>query len=408
MAITVHTTPQSYQPAYNGAFWVASSTNVAQPNFKYYIVVTDLITSATRTYYIEPRPDNKLVFNSSLFAELYVQNYIPKNVYGFQLCSNAVRKIRVNIGERYGTTPADYTGTNQDYIVWNGIVDYLDEPSFNYTSFVYDAPNTNIKYLTHLYDRKTYSGKSLFLYALTSKANDLGKLIIKTYDSSNNLLGTSNIANPYVASTTYTDKYLCIDIGHKGLSNISAGSVSGTYPIITNSVAYYTIEDQTTTGVFPATATTVTSLMRVDIDCEPKYSAYVIHYLAKSGSFETLNCSKVSETSYTKNSTTFKQLPYTLSSNVWSYNTYTSVEKQQTVNTQKNLKLQTEWLTPTEFSYHKEILDSPEIYLDMGTALYSIKLTDNGYLENKKENTKLKNLELNFAFTHTNTRQRSW
>ena len=144
MSVTVHTTPASYTPCYNGQWFVASSTNVASTNFTYTVVCTDVITNESNTQEIEQRPDTKLVFDGAPFAKNYIKNFVPNNQYGFQPCVDAIRKMRVRIGETYGTPPVlTVSGVDNDYLVWNCHVEYLDFSGYDQTDYVYNSNNEN-------------------------------------------------------------------------------------------------------------------------------------------------------------------------------------------------------------------------------------------------------------------------
>ena len=151
MSVTVLSSPQAYTPSYNSQWFTCVSSQVAQPNFTYTVVVTDLITSTTQTYEIEQRPDTKVVFDASVFSRNFIQDFVPNNEYGWKICEDAVRKIRVNVGETYGSTPVYASGSNTDYIIWNGYVRYLDFPGYDYTDYVYANLTSNNKYLTQLF-----------------------------------------------------------------------------------------------------------------------------------------------------------------------------------------------------------------------------------------------------------------
>jgi hypothetical protein len=139
MAVTVQSQPAIYVPSYNNQWFVATSTQVAQPNFKYRVVMTDLISGYTITEDYNPNPSNELEIDVSKFSELNMLNYLPANQYGWKKCIGASRKIRVNIGEYYGTTPAYYAGSNIDYIVWNGALELFDFSTYLVTDYVYDT-----------------------------------------------------------------------------------------------------------------------------------------------------------------------------------------------------------------------------------------------------------------------------
>lgn len=413
MSVTVHSTPATYTPCYNPQWFVASSTQVAQPNFTYTVVCTDLITSATATYQIEQRPDTKLVFNASNFSKNYVEHYIPNNVYGWQKCTDAIRKIRVNIGETYGTSPAYASGANNDYIVWNGVVKWLTFPDYDQTDFVYKNSTANYKYLTSLRndsastfykpDGITYDDRSHFLYALTSESNDLEFIRINAYDINGNLLQYSDIANPYEASTTYTDKYLCIDVGKKGLDNIASGSVTGSYPVLPANCAYYDVIDAYTQP--PATARK--NIQRIYIGEECRYDVYTLHFLDKDGNFEPIHFSKVSEITVQADKTYFRQNPYELNSNVWEYSTHTKNERVLNSTTTTRLRLNSDWFSEEYVDAYRYLISSPVVYLDLGSTigLIPVKVITNNYPVNKKFNKKLYNITLDIEYTHKDVYQ---
>lgn len=397
MAITLLSQPEAYTPAFSPAWWTASSNQTSQVNFKYTVVFTDLLTSASITKQYDQRPaDNKLVFDSNIFAALYTKNYIPNNDYGWQVCTDAIRQIRVNIGETYGTTPTYYAGSDVDYIVWNGVLSDEEYPNYAVNDFVYDSTINNFVYLTKLKnpsgstfykpDGKSFTDKSYFIYALTKSNTDCEFFRVNTYNSAGALIGTSDINNPYTSSANYYEKYLCIDVGIKGLTEISSGLVTGTYPIITSSVAYYDIID----GYYTPTPTARQNIIRIYVGCEAKYEVYSAQYLTTCGSFETLNLPKVSSINNQTVKTSYKKTPYSLNaSNVYTYTTFTNQEITLTATTQARLTLQTDWLTYEEVEAHEQVIDAPYIYLDYGstTGLIPVSMETQTYNVIKRWNT---------------------
>lgn len=401
MSVSVLTSPQTYTPAYNGQFFVCSSTQTAQPNFTYTVKVYDLITYPTsdvQVYEIEPRPDGKLVFDASVFSKNYIQDYIPNNAYGWQVCTDAIRKIRVNVGETYGTTPAYASGTNSDFIIWNGYVRYLEWPAYDYTDYVYSQTNVRPRYLTEIFDKQTYDDKSLFLYSLTSESGDFQTLRVNTYDVNGTQIGTSDIANPYESSTTYTNKLLCIDVGKKGLDNIPSLLVTGTYPILPANAAYYTLQDITIMGSPPST--NIVDLFRVDIICEEQHDVYCVHFKDKNGNFETCLFPKVSEINIDAEKKYFRKNPFALDSNVWTYDTFTAQEEMYSSQAKKRLRLTTDWLSDDQIENYQNIING-KAYLDMGSTigLIPIKVVTNSYKVNKKWNERLYSMQIDIEYT---------
>ena len=77
MAITILSKPTDalyygYVPCYNNQWFVASSSQTASANFKYYIVVTDLLSGYSVTEKFLPNPSGKLQFDASKFSELLI------------------------------------------------------------------------------------------------------------------------------------------------------------------------------------------------------------------------------------------------------------------------------------------------------------------------------------------------
>ena len=401
MSVSILNTPQAYTPAYNGQFFTASSNQTAQPNFTYTIKVYDLITYPTsdvQVYEVEPRPDGKVVFDASVFSKNFIKDFIPNNEYGWQVCTDAIRKVRVNIGETYGSTPAYASGVNNDFIIWNGYVRYLEWPTYDDEDYVYSQSDTRPRYLTELFTKQTYSDKSLFLYALTSEAGDLQTLRVNTFDANGTQIGTSDIDNPYEALTTYTSKYLCIDVGKKGLDGLGSIQVSGTYPVLPANAAYYTLQDVTVMWAPPSTV--ITDLFRVDIICEPRHDVYCVHFKDKSGNFETCLFPKVSEINIDAEKKYFRKNPFELVSDEWTYDTFTSQEELYSSQARRRLRLTTDWLSDDQVENYQNIING-KAYLDMGstTGLIPIKVMTGSYKLNKKWNERLYSMQIDIEYT---------
>ena len=410
MSVTVYQQPSDYTPCFSPQVFTANSNQYNQANFTYTVKCTDLLTSTSLTYEIEPRPDSNLVFDAARFSQDFIDHYVANNEYGFQPCVNGLRDIRVNIGETYGSTPSYASGTDIDFKVWNAGLSYLDYPDYTEADFVYNSNTSNFVYLTSLvdsssatfitYPKKTYSDKSLYFYALTSYASDVELIRINTYDSGDNLIGTSDIANPYESSANYYEKFLCLDIGYKGLSTIASTLVTGTYPIITSSVSYYDAIDGYDPGGGVVARTK--NYTRVYIDCEPMYDVYVLHYLNHKGNFETINFKKLSEQTVQSDKTFYRQNPWVYSSNTYTYSKFAQNETVLTSVGTKRLKLNSDWLSEAEIDAHQYIINSPRVYIDFGstTGLIPVKVNNNSYLINKKFNNKVFNLTIDVEYTH--------
>lgn len=406
MAVTIHKQPLAYALAYNPLVFYAKSNQTAQPNFRYKVIATDLLSSETQTYWIDADPSGFCRFDAAPFVMSRFTHYLPANLYGWQK-STSIRKIRVNIGEYYGTSPTYYAGSNYDWTCWNGVEDVGDFPTFNFTNYLYDATVPNYKYLTASIDTFAYPDRSDYLYVLTKGAGDLKFLIVKTYNSSGTLQGTYKIANPYEASTTYTDKYLCIDVGMKGLTNISSGLVtvmSGSFPINWNNVAYYDVSETNSTSPDPATR----GIKRLTVGCSPRYPIYTLHFLKNNGSFESVHFNKRSDFKSNKVEQRYSVFPYVADGiSDYSYSRGTVFSKVLSIEESTTLNLKTDMLSSNLVDLYKELFTSPLIFLDEGSSKgYSqVTFVDSSYKLNKAWNEKLYNIQADFLLMSTNYRQ---
>jgi len=402
MAVTIVSSPASPTPVYNEQFLSATSTQTAQPNFTYTIIVTDVITSTViATDYVKADINGKLLYDIGTYAEKYVQNYIPVNLYGWKKCANATRKIRFNIGETYGATPTYYAGANTDYIVSNAGLDKIYMAPYSPNYICYDTTIPNLVFGTTL-PNKTYVDRSLYLYVLCqANVGEFTTLEVATFDSAGTQLGAYQIDRPDSGTGLYSDNYQCIGVGYKDLLGITAPFVivnAGTYPIITSSVASYKL--------WATDGSNTTLLQTITVDCNPRFEVYTLHYLNSKGGYESINCSLAHTLSSTKLVSTFKKSMWTFPSGIPTLDPALLGEKVQGVTIQDNLILNTDWLTDAEFAIHKDLFTSTDVRLDLGssTTYKGVKVTDTGYTTFNTE--RLRQLQINLSYTHQNNRQR--
>ena len=406
MAVSLLQTPSTTKatPAYNENWFIAESDQTGQPNFKFTVNIDDSISGSTWTEQIEPvYGTNKIYFDAAAYAEKYMVNFFEGNTYGWQMCVDAYRPIKVQIGETYGTPATFYpppaSGTIT-YKVWNAGLDTQTFAYYNADNYLYNNTTSNFKFLTTVGGLKVYEDRSNYLYFLGTVGNtaDLPYIDVNTYNISGGFIGTSTIARPSYTTGLIGDQYQCIDIGVKGLTSIASGLVTGAYPIITSSVASYEISIAASPRPIKFGINT--------IECSPKYTVYTLHYLNQKGGYDTLHCSKVSEKTSTKSATTFKQNPWNEVSNVMTYNPSMMLEKTQGITVTDSLKLNSDWLTQAEFDRHRDLFASTDIRLDLGSSTpnIAVKITNGNYIQ--KNNDRLRMLSFDLSYTFNNHRQR--
>lgn len=434
MAVTNLIQPSSHMPAYNPQWFKSSSTQTAQPNFVYRVILTDVISGASTPRNIDPDPSGRCVFDASSFARQYITQANPSGLYGFQLNTGAIRTIRVNVGEMYDVagTPTYFAGANFDYIVWNGSIDTLsndvrDMQNYAYTDYVYTQGN-NIQLITNnrnpSYTWATSStqvfysnpetviaNRSSYIYCLGTATGDLEKIRVIGYDSSGAQVGSSVILNTYNASASYLNRYVFIDVGYDGLANMpSAQIISGNNPIPVSTYAYWEVYDESTWLPQPGGPGQpyIYPLKRFNMICEPRFSIIELHYLSPQGSFESQVCAKLSVRTHDTTKSYYSKLPYSTSgTGAITYTYGSSVENTLSSNVKSKLTINTDWLEEYEVTQLRDAISAPIIYVDQGNARghLSMKMVTNSFQEKKKYNDKLISVQFDLEYTTINVRQ---
>lgn len=424
MSVTVISQPQEYTPAYSPAWWRASSTQTAQPNFKYLIKVTDVLTGTEISELVDARPNGECWYNSNTIAEAYINQVTPEGLYGWQLNTNAVRRVKVNIGEYYDVSGTNtyFAGSDIYYYIWNGVLNFREYPEYDYLDYIYAGNNIQLITNNHnpnwvwsntgsnIYysnDEKCADNRSSYLYFHADNLAGYPEILrITGFTYSGVSVFDTYVTNPYQASTTYTDKYLFIDVGYNGLVNMPSGQCTGTYPMNPAACDYWIIRDYSSWLPSSGGRPRNYPLKRIDRFCEPRYDIITLHYLSKPGSFETFNFSKLSERSMSMTSTSYGKYPYQLVGSDISYYTNTGIRKVLNVNETNRIKVTSDWITEEESTRLKELVTSPIIYMDAGDGWISVNMVTNSYSEKKKYNEKLISVQFDIEYNFNNWSQR--
>lgn len=415
MSLTKQQFPDSYTPAFNEQTFEYTSTQVAQSDFKYVIVATDLLTSEVQTYHVKKAPGtDEMKWYANTFTNQFIEHFVPNNAYGWQTCTDAVREITIEVKEYYGgnTIPMSPPSTTT-YRIWNGVLRTLDWVDYDQTDFVYTNSNPFV-YLGsgvaesgyHQERKETYEDSSLFLYVLADTTNTFETMQVDTYDCDGNIIGTSYIANTEYNSASYVKKYFCIDYGLKGLTNIEALKVTGTYPIITDQVAYYIISDNNASVGSPPVGSNE-PICRVDIKSAPTYDVWTLQYLAKGGNFETLHFPKKSLQTENIEKKSYRRNPNTLVSNQWNYTKFSEWERIISSTGQDSITMNTDWMTEDQIAQHREVVSSGKVYIDFGsvTGLVPCKVITSSIPQNKDWDNTLFGISLEVQLTFKNNYQ---
>lgn len=424
MAITANQQPQSFQPVYNPYVFVLSSDNSGNFNFKINFAVVDSTDSANpvtvATLQNPTNTDGYCVFDLSRVIRDYLTEDFSLGVTLATDCPNSIKRFTCYAQEVFSASASgtpSATGTIYEYgTVADVTSKYLWNAALPFDEFAtYSKDNYLLKYGTYTANKWLTNGPIDTGINMALNQNGYGYLllenldsgnsnealvqstIIKTYNSAGNLLGTYEVDIDYVESTDPVEGFMIrIPVGTYNISQIGAlDLISGTQPIITNSVAYYTVH-----GKHPTYGQTYGFRVNIVDYCDSP-QVFRLHWLNRLGGFDAFNFDRYYiETSQIERK--FYKKPYgSVTSGTWSY----SVSDRNNVNmintARKQYVIQTNWISETEATWLEELLTSPVVYLEeSATVLKAVNIIDTAYETKYKQKDKVFNLSLTIELTY--------
>jgi hypothetical protein len=385
MSITL-INPSGYPSAQDNLWSIAYSSNSGQVDFKYVFDVYVDGVQLVRTK-VFPEPSNGRGYFDAMPVvsnEITYGWFNPVNQYGLVLTQSDTlnqKTYQLRVGE-------DYSGTT-----------YLNLVSGNVTTYNYSAP---------LFKRRQINigqkdGNWLTNRPLRIKAKRTDKILIpfldivgvhfypevKSYNASNQLIAT------FTDSFFEYYKYNQIDIGVVALNKYSL--FFGGSEIITNATAYYTVQMQNTP--------TLSSIIRVDIDCNPLYTPINLYFINAFGMFDTARFDLASRLTMDVERKTFQQRDYTLNNSSVTYYDANNVYNESKINygskTNHSYKLTMNYPSDAEYIWLAELIVSPQIYAEIDGNYYPISIKSNNYEYSTYTNNRLKALEIDIDLNQT-------
>jgi hypothetical protein len=364
MAITINTEPNDVAPVYSDITYVVTTTNQAQPNFKFVAVIKNAagtIIAKLKAPIFHGTTD-KGVFNLSRILQNYVTYDFSQTTGTMAKCPNSYVVYTVEFGEEYGGTEylnlaSDKGPSDLGKYAWNGLFDlYGTETTATYKV---DVPSSTPKFLTRVRTRRVTRAQYDYLYSLLVGFNATPKII--AYNAAGSVLATSQIKLPYSPGGSDLSDYLVrFGAGVVQLNALTSGQLdTGTAGnVIPSGTAYYTIQIQTGAG------SPGSELYRFDIveECS-KYAPQYLYFLNPLGGFESVRCGMASRDKYNVSRKQFKRNNYTLSGNNYAYDTSKHGLTNYAVEKTKEITLNTNFLNETEFEWLQDLIASPVVFL---------------------------------------------
>jgi len=370
MAITINTEPNDVAPVYSDVSYVVTSTNYAQANFKFIAVIKNAsgtIIAKLKAPIFHGTTD-KGVFNISRILQNYVTYDFTQNLTAISKCNNSYLAYSVEFGEEYGGAEYLNLASDTGKYVWNGLFNLYGSE----TTATYQLPlSGSAQFLTRVRTRRVSLGQADYLYFLRGNVASESDMRIIAYDAAGGTT-TSVINNSFTDAGDKSEFLLRCPAGPDNLNDVLSGQlVSGTAGnIIPANTSYYTMQ------VINASSNGQTELYRFDVveECS-KYSPQYLYFLNPLGAFESVRCSMMNKDKYNVSRKQYKRNNYTLTGNTFAYDTSKHGMTTYATEKTKQVVLNTNWLTETEFEWLQDLIASPVVFL----GNIPVNITDTSY-----------------------------
>ena len=393
MAITINSSPDIYSSLHAPLWFVLSSTNTAQTNFKYVcdVYVNSNLVARLKSF---PQPvSSKGIFNVAPIVRNYWASYFKPDIVTPSAFSYTGSDIYVDyelkFGEEYGgTTYLDLTTTNK--FGYNYIQDYLYTPGspMYLTPLEYETQYqgnfiSNRDYANIYFNKERLQTGYLFLSFLSDAENTP-----KNHSIDVSVYNGSTTTN-YTGSNVNFRDFALLDISPRAINDYIASS------IITSTTVYYDVKIKI--------AGNLRNTARVYLNCTQN-DVVTLHYLNALGGYDTMDFTKVNRQTRNIEKSSFEGIEWEYSSNAMnranSYGVLYGGSNQFATRQKLTYRLISDWLSYIDYLAIKELIGSSEIYLERGNNFIPVQVGTNTWTEKKRYADKTYNLELDISIAN--------
>lgn len=415
MSLTIEQSPEDFSPVFNEMEFVVSSDNLIGNTYFFYLVnVKDDNGAIISQHRYSPRPDNNyLLFDTSRILEKYVSydiSGIQAGTTGIRRASNVYKEYSIQFVEETGSVASAVTSgateSTSTLYAFNGalddVIDYDSDlwvisdstllPSLQSQRFLTDQRGADIRI-------KTTESFELGMMTTAGSGQGLKKLVVKTYDSANSLLGTYEITNAYASGITTPDYFLSCLVGPADLNSTTLSS--GSQPVITSSVDKYTV--YTVSNAADITSETLT--FKIDTRCY-RADGIRVYWLNSLGRIDAFTFNFANDRSIDVVKSAFRRVTGAFSGASFTRTRYESSLTNFYTQSDEKIKVRTDYISDTEAEWLKYCIQSPIHWAVIDGQLINIVLDTKTYNIQTIEKNSLFSVELDFMFSQSVYRQR--
>lgn len=391
MAIVINSSPDNYSSLHAPLWYVLGSNSTNQTNFKYVceVFVGGNLVATLKSF---PQPvTGKGIFNVAPVIRNYWASYFKPDIVTPSAFSYTGSDIYVDFEIRFGE---EYGGTTYLNLVsstkraYNYIQNYLYTPS----SPMYLTP---LEYETQ-YQGNFITSRDIANIYFNKERLQTGYLFISFLSDAENTTKVHSI-DVSVWNGSTTTNYTGANVSFKdfALLDISPRAINdylGT-TAISSTTLYYDVKIKIA-GVLKNTA-------RVYLSCTQN-DVVTLHYLNSLGGYDTFDFTKVNRQTRNIEKSSFESIEWGYKDGVFDgsmnrANTYGVMYggTNQFVTRQRlSYKLISDWLSYVDYLAIKDLIGSPEVYLERGNFFLPVQISTNTWTEKKRYADKNYNLEL--------------
>lgn len=395
MALTVYNKPKEFAPAYNQMIFTLSSTNYAQPNFRFIadIYLNDDLINYTRLTCVSNPSNNYGVFDIAGIVQNVLSKDETDNTSLAKVSQNTLAYYNVKFGEQYGSTNSITTYpnlTSSSGYCFNGIFSPNEFLTYQKNDYVLNDTNTN--WLTDCPKIYTRVGEKLTAGFMVDESNEAFYIDVKSYSASGYQSENSQV-NPFRVLTLRDYRVINVDISYDFWDALDPDLF---YP----DTIYYTVQ------IYGFNLQRIKSLTVYIDDLCTKYDPIRFKFMNKYGRYDyyTFTGAKTKNTEIKKNN--YKQNQNVWSSTNYNYNTRSRGLTQYETILNDTITIQSDWITQAESIWLEQLVSSPDVYIYEGSNLVSVNITNTSYQTKYEASEQLFNLSVSFQYSQNRKRQR--
>lgn len=424
--ISIVTDAPEYSPVYNKLEFCVDEVGTpdsgpmsALTNYQF---VFDIVTEANGTIRTEviPRPVTFLgVQNVGQILEGFIKETLAafNSSVSFAFATNTpIIKFHIEVYSAWdvaGVFTIDPDGVGavvgSDKYAWSAAFEHHNwieqiNDANPFESWIMNATNgTSGQFLTTYKTPKVDILDLGWHWTLTDTPADIEYVEVKTYDSAGVIIQTVRSQNATANGST-NSKLRTVATSPQSLNNILPALTLGAQPVITSSVATYTVQ------ILDAAFAVSSEILNFEIGECTRYDTYRLHFENELGGFDAYNFKLRSLQTTQNEKKKYNRGGDNVTASGIVYDNKDGGTVAYYVKSRDKIKLESDYLTNNENTWLKQLIESPQVYLEFTSGgvkdFKPVFVTNSNWTDRNISIDKLFRLTLDIDLGHENYRQR--